>query len=213
MFLLECFKGGAAHESLYQSKMDLCKMDTNMSLENGSVINLAAIEKPLPMVNGHLKCTCLPSNASDMEAKIKEIEEASQALAEVSVASNHNSKVTFDDEIQVVKEVKPEEEEDEEIINLAEALYAAGVTPEDVLTSIAEEEHEDTDSKHSDMEFGSPTLHLRYSSSLPDLGVFREDLNVSQLPTVKRQKTWHAFKPNLVKEIPNIKDEEQTSFV
>ena len=212
MFLLECFKGGAAHEqSLYQSKMDLCKMDTNMSLENGSVINLAAIEKPLPMVNGHLKCTCLPSNASDMEAKIKDLE-ASQALAEVSVASNHHSKVTFDDEIQVVKEVKPDGE-DEEIINLAEALYAAGVTPEDVLASIAEEENEDTDSKHSDMEFGSPALQLRYSSSLPDLGVFREDLDVSQLPTVKRQKTWHAFKPNLVKEIPNLKDEEQTSFV
>ena len=206
MFLLECFKGGAAHESsLYQSKMDLCKMDTNMSLENGSVINLD--HKPLPPVNGHLKCTCLPSNASDMEAKIKEIEEASQALAEVSVASNHPSKVTFNDEIQVVKE-KPEE--DEEIINLAEALYAAGVTPEDVLASIAEEEHEDTDSKHSDYEFGSPVMNPRFSNSLPDLGVFREDLDVSQLPTVKRQKTWHHFKPSVIKELQN---HEQTSFV
>ena len=207
MFLLECFKGGAAHEqSLYQSKMDLCKMDTNMSLENGSVINLAAIEKPLPMVNGHLKCTCLPSNASDMEAKIKDLE-ASQALAEVSVASNHHSKVTFDDEIQVVKEVKPDEE-DEEIINLAEALYAAGVTPEDVLASIAEE-MEETDSKHSDMEFGSPVLNPRFSNSLPDLGVFREDLDVLQLK-VKRQKTWHHFKPSVIKELQN---HEQTSFV
>ena len=132
-----------------------------------------------------------------MEAKIKEIEEASQALAEVSVASNHNSKVTFNDEIEVVKE-KPEE--DEEIINLAEALYAAGVTPEDVLASIAEEENEDTDSKHSEAEFAL----ARLSTSLPDLGVFREDLDVLHLP-VKRQKTWHHFKP--------IDTVEQTSFV
>ena len=209
MFLLECFKGGAAHESFYQSKMDLCKMDTNMSLENGSVVNVVGgghVDKDLqnlPVANGHLKCTCLPSTASDMEAKIREIEEASQALAEVSVASNHNSRVTFNDDIEVVKEEKPEE--DEEIINLAEALYAAGVTPEDVLASIAEEENEDTDSKHSEAEFAL----ARFSTSLPDLGVFREDLDVLHLP-IKRQKTWHHFKP--IDTINHCRD-EQTSFV
>ena len=103
-----------------------------------------------PASNGHLKCTCLPSSASLMEDKLKDVEEVSAAFAEVSVASNH-SKVQFNDEIQVVKEeiedmkkeendVEDQEEEAEgdEMIDLAQALYAAGVRPEH-LASISEE--------------------------------------------------------------------------
>ena len=91
--------------------------------------------------NGHLKCTCLPSiAASEIDEKMKDIveaEAASMALAEVSTAS-HNSKVTFNDEIQVVRE-EIEPEEDDDMIDLAEALYAAGVRPE-LLAAISEED-------------------------------------------------------------------------
>ena len=111
----------------------------------------------IPGSNGHLKCTCLPSSASLMEDKMKDVEEVSAALAEVSTASHH-SKVQFNDEIEVVKEqqqlLEPneihsrskledvededEDEEHEDMIDLAQALFAAGVRPEH-LASISEE--------------------------------------------------------------------------
>ena len=158
--------------------MDLCKTDTNMSLEmNGTGLSqqgeplggplsrvpssasaLAQREVVMPPTsalvasNGHLKCTCLPSiAASEIDEKIKDIVEAediieaSMALAEVSTASN-NSKVHFNDEIQVVREAvegqdvgEEEEEEVDDMIDLAEALYAAGVRPE-LLAAISEED-------------------------------------------------------------------------
>lgn len=156
--------------------MELCKTDTNMSLEmNGSLNNSqaeAATFQPQPQVvrvpssagilasNGHLKCTCLPSTNSEIDAKL----ENSIALAEVSVAS-HNSKVTFNDEIQVV----PEEEEDD-IIDLAEALYAAGVEPE-FLESISEENFDE----HLVWSEYEPAIcgknGLKKSLSEPDLSV------------------------------------------
>lgn len=161
--------------------MELCKTDTNMSLEmNGGLSQVGGGEaaaagplghQPLEVVlppsasqvlpsvasNGHLKCTCLPSiTPSEMEEnKIVEAAEASIALAEVSTASSHNSKVHFNDEIEVVQE----DEEDEDMIDLAQALYAAGVRPE-LLASISEENifheaHEDG-LILSDEDLGSP---------------------------------------------------------
>ena len=62
----------------------------------------------MPAPNGHLKCTCLPSSASLMEDKMRDVEEVSAALAEVSTASHH-SKLQFNDEIQVVEEEENEE--------------------------------------------------------------------------------------------------------
>ena len=138
--------------------MELCKTDTNMSLEmNGAglsqqgeplvpLVPIAQGEVVMPPAsamasNGHLKCTCLPSiAASEIDEKMKDIveaEAASMALAEVSTAS-HNSKVTFNDEIQVVRE-EIDPEEDDDMIDLAEALYAAGVGPE-LLAAISEED-------------------------------------------------------------------------
>lgn len=151
--------------------MELCKTDTNMSLEmNGGLSQVAGGEpvaplgqQPLEVVlppsqapsvasNGHLKCTCLPSiTPSEMDEN--KIAEASIALAEVSTAS-HNSKVHFNDEIEVVQE-----EEEDDMIDLAQALYAAGVRPE-LLASISEEnifhaDHEDG-LILSDEDLGSP---------------------------------------------------------
>ena len=146
--------------------MELCKTETNMSLEmNGTGLSQQGEPLVMPLVptglaqgevvmpppasamdsNGHLKCTCLPSIAPseiDIE-KMKDIveaEAASMALAEVSTAS-HNSKVTFNDEIQVVRDEEGEEQVvvEDDMIDLAEALYAAGVRPE-LLASISEED-------------------------------------------------------------------------
>ena len=196
LFLMECFKGGYVSSASFYggSRMELCKTDTNMSYElngglsqsgppqndlllssgpPGGLTPLPASTDPLA-VNGHLKCTCLPSAASEMdgmegmEEAVDEAVEASMALAEVSTAS-HNSKVTFNDEIQVVREndVEPNGEEDvepndvepngeydvepngdydvepeDDMIDLAEALYAVGIRPE-ILASISEENPEE----------------------------------------------------------------------
>ncbi len=131
--------------------MDLCKQDTNMSIEingigsvsqQGNEAGMPLIQKELILPppsalnepHEHLKCTCLPSNAgSDIDAQ--NALEASAVFAEVSTAS-HNSKVHFNDEIQVVRSV--EEKDEEDIVDLAQALYAAGVRPE-LLASISEE--------------------------------------------------------------------------
>ena len=181
IFLMECFKGGYGHSdaSYYGgSRMDLCKNDSNMTFEmnggpsggqyrgeyRGESASMMMAEPPdardtrfmMPGSNGHLKCTCLPSSASLMEDKMKDVEEVSAALAEVSTASHH-SKVQFNDEIEVVKEqqiLEPneihsrskledvededEDEEHEDMIDLAQALFAAGVRPEH-LASISEE--------------------------------------------------------------------------
>ena len=119
---------------------------------NGGPNDGQILMMPAPSAsNGHLKCTCLPSSASLTEDRLKDVEEVSAAFAEVSVALNH-SRVQFNDEIQVVKddneEVRKEENDDEEeeeedaegdeMIDLAQALYAAGVRPEH-LASISEE--------------------------------------------------------------------------
>ena len=165
LFLMECFKGG--HGSSYNyggSRMELCKTETNMSLEmNGTGLSQQGEPLVMPLVptglaqgevvmpppasamdsNGHLKCTCLPSIApSEIDEKMKDIveaEAASMALAEVSTAS-HNSKVTFNDEIQVVRDEEQEQVVvEDDMIDLAEALYAAGVRPE-LLAAISEED-------------------------------------------------------------------------
>ena len=102
LFLMECFKGGHGSSFYGGSRMELCKTDTNMSLEmNGTglsqqgeplvpLVPIAQGEVVMPPAsamasNGHLKCTCLPSiAASEIDEKMKDIveaEAASMALA------------------------------------------------------------------------------------------------------------------------------------
>ena len=131
--LIEHLKGTYGPDYYGGSKLELCKTDTNMTFEmnggpslpsGGHFRGCAGVgesasalfgEPPdgqivlMPAPNGHLKCTCLPSSASLMEDKMRDVEEVSAALAEVSTASSHQSKHQFNDEIQVVEEEQNEE--------------------------------------------------------------------------------------------------------
>jgi hypothetical protein len=158
LFLMECFKGGYGHDSSFYggSRMDLCKTDTNMTFEmNGSASQGGVAlgesasdsgQRPTPVMlpplaapNGHLKCTCLPSTASNDfseaaagEKMDQDVLELSIALAEVSSASNN------DEAIEVVREAADVGGGEDDIIDIAQALYAAGVKPE-LLACISEE--------------------------------------------------------------------------
>ena len=214
LFLMECFKGGQASSFYGGSRMDLCKTDTNMSLEmNGAGLGPSVSQQgdplgpPLSRVpssglaqgevvippasvmasNGHLKCTCLPSIGSadteiDENEKMKDgmaidaepagldLAEVSMAMAEVSTASCNNSKVHFNDEIEVVLEDKQEEDD---MIDLAEALYAAGVSPE-LLAAISEEDSDEDRSDLHDVD-EEEVLGLMWSEYEPQMEVMLID--------------------------------------
>ena len=206
--------------------MDLCKTDTNMSLEmNGAGLGPSVSQQgdplgaPLSRVpssglaqgevvmpptsvmasNGHLKCTCLPSiGAADSEIdeneKMKDgmagidaepeagmdLAEVSMAMAEVSTASCNNSKVHFNDEIEVVLEEEQEgdqdqgrDQEEDDMIDLAEALYAAGVRP-DSLAAISEEDSDEDRSDLQDVD-EEEVLGLMWSEYEPQMEVMLID--------------------------------------
>ena len=226
LFLMECFKGGQASSFYGGSRMDLCKTDTNMSLEmNGAGLGPSVSQQgdplgvaPLSRVpssglaqgevvmppasvmasNGHLKCTCLPSiGAADSEIdeaeKMKDggmaidaepeagmdLAEVSMAMAEVSTASCNNSKVHFNDEIEVVLEEEQEgrdqgrDQEEDDMIDLAEALYAAGVRP-DSLAAISEEDSDEDRSDLQDVD-EEEVLGLMWSEYEPQMEVMLID--------------------------------------
>ena len=201
--------------------MDLCKTDTNMSLEmNGTGLSQQGQGDPLGMPlsrmpssslaqgevvmppasgmasNGHLKCTCLPSIGAaaseiDEDEKMKDggmaidaepeagmdLAEVSMAMAEVSTASCNNSKVHFNDEIEVVLEEEQEgdqgDPDEDDMIDLAEALYAAGVRPE-LLDAISEEDSDEDRSDLHDVD-EEEVLGLMWSEYEPQMEVMLID--------------------------------------